>query len=199
MNDSATPHCQREPYRRASPEVAAAMDTWTEGMHAAALINFKQDISTGGRGVVPRQQSLTPTRRSERGHMKARSMELERDREENTLLKAEVATLQEKLSNAPDAADIRKESRSEVGLLKKQLLKCQGDLKTAQKKRQPGLSPAQKGANTKARKAREVAEEQLEQLTDRLSEKVALYLRCFCGPSTHLHSSTRASVVGNRD
>jgi hypothetical protein len=207
--DSATPHCQRQPYRKASPEVAAAIGTWTAEMHSVALTNFQRDTSTGGRGLIPRERSQTP-RRSERGPTKARSRELERGQEETKSLQAEVAALKLELSSAPDAAGIREESKSELDLLKKQLTKCQSDLKTAQKKKQPGLSPAQKGQNTKARKALEEAQEkaqtaleeaqqQVGQLTDRLSQQVALDLRCLPGPSTYLHSFTRPSVAGNSD
>jgi YesN/AraC family two-component response regulator len=178
-------------------------------MHSTALTNFKRRISTGGRGVVPRERSLTP-RRSERGPSKARSRDLERDLEETKSLQAQVAALKLELSSAPDAAGIREESKSELDLLKKQLSKCQSDLKTAQKKKQPGLSPAQKGKNTKAqnalekaqekaRKALEEAQQQVGQLTDRLSQQVALDLRCFPGPITYLHSFTRPSVAGNSD
>jgi hypothetical protein len=160
------------------------MGTWTEEMHGAALDTFKLNISTGGRGVVPRELSLTPARRSERGkNTSQRSREVEHDQEQNKSLKAEVAALQVALSSAPDAARIREESRSELDLLKKKLSKCQSDLATAQKKKpsgaRAGMSPAQKGKLTKAQNGVTLLEAEVVQLTDRLSEQVALDLRCF--------------------
>jgi YesN/AraC family two-component response regulator len=179
-------------------------------MQSADLTNFKCNISTGGRGVVPRERTVTP-RRNERGPTKARSRELEHDDQEETKsLQAQVATLKLELSSAQNAAGTREESKSELDLLKKQLSKCQSDLENAQKKKQPGLSPAQKGKTTKAqnalekaqekaRKALEEAQQQVGQLTDRLSQQVALDLRYFPGPITYLHSFTRPSVAGNSD